>query len=56
MDYIRKEDGTFNIIEFSKAYHILLRKWGIKDQKQADDIKWKMYVIFDVLKNIEKCL
>lgn len=48
IDYIRKADKSFKCIEFSKAYHNFLKKGGIIDQKQADNIKWKIYVVFDV--------
>lgn len=48
MEYIKKPDGSFNRIEFQKAYHNPLNLAGIKDNQVACDIKWKLYLIFGV--------
>lgn len=54
MEYIKKPDGSFNRIEFHKAYHNLLKLADIKDNRVAYDIKWRMYLIFGVPPNLRE--
>lgn len=48
MEYIKKPDGSFNKFDFHKAYHNLLKLADINDDKIANDIKWRMFMIFGI--------
>lgn len=52
MDYIKKKDGSFDRLAFQRFYFDLLNKARISDPQQINDVKWKLYQIFNVPRDL----